>query len=118
MRRWQYFLRPRKKMRLITEPLPSVEDCPMEILDEKWLAELFDAKRVEVYEKDNGDFLVCVEYYPNDFPYAVPGFQFILSGEVVRKYGLVESLLVLAHCLRAAKQNYQKWKRKFLPEEY
>ena len=115
MRRWQYFLMPSKDDRPC---MPSMDDRPWKILDEKWLAELFDAKRVEVWEKDNGDFLVCVEYYPDDFPYSVPGFQFILNGEAVRKYGLVENLLALAHHLRGVKQNYRKWKRRFLPEEY
>jgi len=118
MRRWQYFLRPRPVRLSSLKPLPSGDDQPGEILGEEWLAELFDAKRVEVWEKDDGDFLVCVEYYPSDLPYGVDYLQIPLSGKTVRKYGLVDCLAALASHLRDVKRNYQAWKREFLPEEY
>jgi hypothetical protein len=92
---------------LMEKELSGSAGSPSEILSEERLAELFDADRVEILEKDNGDFLVCVEYSSEGLPFIVR-CRATLKGEVVRKYGLVECILVLADRFRRVESRLWK----------
>jgi hypothetical protein len=91
----------------VKEDLSGSAGSPREILSEERLAELFDADRVEILEKDNGDFLVCVEYSSEGLPFTVR-CRATLNGEAVRKYGLVKCLLALADRFRRVESKLWK----------